>query len=154
MKGQMRIEFIVGVLIFAVVIVFIVTQTNTTFTNLLTDSKTDILKAKNLNSITILTEDTGDPIDWESIAQSNPENVRRVGLATTPYMLSVSKINRLRSNCELLNNFYLGSYRLKIYNSTNQLLFCGYETLEPPRSIETRYVKIGNDYGNVSLELW
>jgi hypothetical protein len=154
MIGQMRIEFIVGILIFAIIIVFIVSQTNTTFTNLLIDSKTDISKAKNLNSITILTEDVGDPSDWETIAQTNPEDVKRVGLAISPYNLSVSKIDSLNSNCGLLDNFNLGSYRLKIYNSTHQLLFCGYETLEPPLSVEIKYVRIGIDYGNVSLELW
>ena len=154
MIGQMRIEFIVGILIFAVVIVFIVSQTNTTFTNLLTDSKADISKAKNLNSITILTEDVGDPVNWESIAQSSPENVKRVGLAINPYNLSVSKINSLNLTCDLLNNFDLGSYRLKVYNSTHRLLFCGNEVLEPPTSIEIKYVKIGTDYGNVTLELW
>ncbi|MFH0929582.1 MAG: hypothetical protein V1818_04525 [Candidatus Aenigmatarchaeota archaeon] len=139
MKGQMRIEFIAGILIFVIIIVFIVNQTNITFSNLLTDSRADILKAKALNSITILTEDVGND---------------RIGLATAPLELSMVKINNLDANCQLLEDFELGSYRLKIYNSTSMILFCGYEMSSPPRSIETRYVKIGNDYGNVTLELW
>jgi hypothetical protein len=151
MIGQMRIEFVAGIIIFAVVLVFIVNQTNVTFSSLLTDSKTDISKAQNLNSITILIEDKGDPTNWETLA---PENVKRVGLATAPYNLSMNKIDRLMSNCDLLNNFYLNQYRLKIYNSTHMLLFCGNDVLNPPASIEIRYVKIGNDYGNISLELW
>lgn len=147
----MRIEFVAGIIIFAIVIVFIAGQTNRTFTNLLTDSKSDISKAKNLNSITILIEDRGDPPNWESLA---PNNVMRVGLAVSPYNLSISKINRLSSNCDLLDNFYLGSYRLKIYDSTDLLLICGQDVLEPPLSVETKYVKIGNEFGNITLELW
>lgn len=154
MKGQMRIEFAAGILVFAVLIVFIVNQTNITFTNLLTDSKTDISKTKNLNSITILAEGKGDPPDWDLVAQSSPEDVKRVGLAYSPYNLSINKINNLSSNCDLISNFYLGSFRLRIYNSTHSLLFCGYETMEPPISIEVKYVKIEDDYGNITLELW
>ena len=150
----MRIEFIAGIIIFAIVLVFIVNQTNITFSSLLTDSKTDITKAHNLNSITILTEDRGYPANWESIAQSNPGSVKRVGLASTPYNLSVSKINSLRLNCDLLNNFDMGQYRLKVYNSTHMLIFCGSDVLNPPTSVEIRYVKINGDYGNISLELW
>lgn len=147
----MRVEFIAGIIIFAIVIVFIATQTNRTFTNLLTDSKADISKAKNINSITILIEDRGDPPNWESLA---PNNINRVGLAVSPYNLSVSKINRINSECDLLDNFYLGSYRLKVYNSTDLVLFCGQDVLEPALSIETKYVRVGNSLGNITLELW
>jgi hypothetical protein len=154
MIGQMRIEFIAGILIFAVVLVFIVNQTNVTFSSLLSDSEADITKAHNLNVMTILSEDKGDPTNWETIAQSNPGGVNRVGLASNPYNLSVSKINSLMSNCDLLSNFDLKQYRLKIYNSTQMLLFCGSDVLNSPKSIEVRYVKIGSDYGNITLELW
>jgi hypothetical protein len=148
MLGQIRIEFIAGILIFAIIIVFIVNQTNITFSNLLADSMADILKSKALNSITILVEDTGEPSDW------NPSNVERVGLAYEPYMLSINKINNLVSDCSLLDNFVLKSYRLKIYNSTNLLLFCGIDASEPPAAYEIKYVEIEGDYGNVTLELW
>jgi len=154
MKGQMRIEFIVGVVIFAIVLVFIVNQTNITFTNMLSDSEADILKAKALNSIMLLTEDRGDPINWETIAQTNPGGVKRVGLAISPFVLSINKINMLDANCTLLDNFVLKSYRLVVKNSTHTLLLCGYDTLNPSRSREVRNVKIGNDYGNITLELW
>jgi hypothetical protein len=149
MFGQIRIEFIVGILIFAVIIIFIVNQTNITFSTLLTDSRADILKAKASNAITILVEDKGEPPDWET----NPP-VRRVGLAYKPYSLSIDKIDKLETDCNLLDNFTLESYRLKIFNSTDQILFCGYDSLEPPIALEIKYVEIEGDYGNVSLELW
>ena len=83
-----------------------------------------------------------------------PNNINRVGLAVSPYNLSVSKINRINSECDLLDNFYLGSYRLKVYNSTDLVLFCGQDVLEPALSIETKYVRVGNSLGNITLELW
>lgn len=148
MLGQIRIEFIAGILIFSIIITFVVNQTNITFSNLLTDSKADILKSKAFNSITILVEDTGEPPNW------NPSNVERVGLAYRPHSLSLNKISMLNSNCGILDNFVLKSYRLKIYNSTDLLLFCGNDNLNPPTAFEIEYVEIEGDYGNVSLELW
>jgi hypothetical protein len=148
MLGQIRIEFIAGILIFAIITVFIVNQTNITFSNLLADSMADILKSKALNSITILVEDTGEPSDW------TPSNVDRIGLAYEPYRLSINKINNLVSDCSLLDNFVLNTYRLKIYNSTDLLLSCGMNVLEPPAASEIKYVEIEGDYGNVTLELW
>lgn len=93
------------------------------------------------------------------IAQKIKANVTRVGLAVykpyNPYNISQSKVSRLYSNCDFLDNFDLGAYRLKIYNSTrNQILFCGYDSLEPPTVMETRYVYIRGDFGKVTLELW
>lgn len=148
MLGQIRIEFIAGILIFSLILVFVVTQTNITFSSLLTDSRADILKAKSLNAITILVEDTGDPPNW------TPLNMRRLGLAYEPYSLSIDKINNLNSNCDLLDYFDLRNYRLRIYNSTNLVLFCGYDVLEPPIAFELKYVEVEGDYGNISLELW
>jgi hypothetical protein len=101
MFGQIRIEFIVGILIFAVIIFFIVNQTNITFSTLLTDSRADILKTKASNAITILVEDKGEPPNWDSIT------VIRVGLANEPYSLSIDKINNLKSDCNLLEIKYV-----------------------------------------------
>jgi len=136
MFGQIRIEFIAGIIIFLIILVFVLNQTNITLTNLLVDSRADVLKAKALNTVTILIEDRGKPQNW------NPSNVERVGLAYEPHSLSINKINTLNSNCDLLDSFYLGSYRLKIYNSNNLLLFCGIDISDPPAVFEVKYVKI------------
>lgn len=158
MFGQIRVEFIFGIIIFALIMFFIVTQTNTLFSSLLSDSRADALKAKASNAIRILVEDEGDPKDWTAL------NVKRVGLASgQPYNLSKSKVLALNSNCSttsdiyknLLWNFDLKAYRLKVYNSTyHQILFCGFDSLEPVTVMETRYVFIDNGYGKVTLELW
>lgn len=137
MLGQIRIEFIFGLMLFILLIVFIVAQTNVLFTSLITDSKSDRLKAKAINSIKILVEDKGDPENWWNAPDAN---VKRVGLAEQPYNLSINKINRLASpnNCTLLDNFDLGAYRLKISNSTQQLLMCGPNSLEPATVTEVK----------------
>jgi hypothetical protein len=162
MFGQIRVEFVFGIIIFALIMFFIVTQTNTLFSSLLTDSRTDAVKAKASNAIKILIEDRGDPPDWDTIAQSNPGNVKRVGLTyyyqpsniSQPYNLSRNKILNLSSNCSLLNNFDLKAYRLKVYNSTQQILFCGFDSLEPVTVMETRYIFVDGDFGRITLELW
>lgn len=163
MLGQIRVEFIIGMMIFALVMFFIVTQTNTLFSSLLSDSRADSLKAKAANSIKILVEDKGDPPIWDiNVSQGQLNAVKRVGLADQPYSLNKNKVLNLSQNCTsatdlyktLLWNFDLKAYRLKIYNSTNRILFCGFDSLEPPVVVETRYIFIDTDFGNLTLELW
>jgi len=80
--------------------------------------------------------------------------VKTVGLADQPNALSADKIAVLNGNCDLLLNFGLSTYRLRIYNSTNLLLFCGTESLSPAKITVSKYVRIGNSLGNITLELW
>lgn len=80
--------------------------------------------------------------------------IRTIGLANQPNVLSSDKIKALNENCNLLYNFNLNNYRLKIYNSTNLILSCGTETLTPAKVIVNKNVLIGNDLGNITLELW
>jgi len=160
MLGQIRVEFIFGIIIFAILITFIITQTNTLFSSLLTDSRSDNLKAKAANAIKILVEDKGDPQNWDAMPVSD---VKRTGLVyNQPYNLSKNKILNLSYNCSntadlygnLLWNFNLKAYRLKVFNSTDQILFCGFDSLEPPLVIETRYIFVDNDFGKITLEMW
>jgi hypothetical protein len=158
MLGQIRIEFIFGIILFALIMFFIVTQTNTLFSSLLTDSKSDAVKAEALNAIKILVEDKGDPEAWDS----NPGSAKRVGLAyNQPYNISKNKVQVLNSNCtssdlykNLLWNFNLKAYRLKVFNSTHQILFCGFDSLESVTVMETRYIFIDKGFGRITLELW
>jgi hypothetical protein len=155
MRGQMRIEFIVSLVLFVLIIVYIVSQTNSLFSSLLTDSRIDNLKAKSFNVMKVLVEDVGNPQDWQTVSDSS---IKRIGLVNNyqPYNLSKAKINRLASgnNCSHLEKFDLKAYRLKIYNSTHRILFCGFDSLEPPTATEIKYVFIDGGFGNISLELW
>jgi hypothetical protein len=80
--------------------------------------------------------------------------IKTVGLADQPDVLSTDKITALNGNCDLLLNFGLSTYRLRIYNSTNLLLYCGTESLSPAKITVSKYVKVGNDLGNITLEMW
>jgi hypothetical protein len=164
MLGQIRVEFVFGLVIFSVIVVFIVTQTNTVFSSLLADSNSDVLKAKAISIINVLVEDPGDPYNWNSA----PQSAQRIGLANAiaansyqPYNLSSAKITALNTNCtntgvygNLLYGFEMKAYRLQVFNSTQRLLFCGFDSLEPSAVSEVRYVYIQGDYGKVTLELW
>lgn len=150
MLGQIRVEFIFGIVIFGLIIFFIVSQTNVVLSIVLADSKSNYIKAKAIGVLTILLEDKGEPEDWET----NIGETKRVGLADQPYKLSKSKVNVLKDNCDLLENFNLGGYRLLIYNSTHRVLFCGIESLDPVTAIMYRYVFIDQNFGNVTLEVW
>lgn len=80
--------------------------------------------------------------------------IKTVGLADQPDVLSADKIAILNGNCGLLLNFGLNTYRLRIYNSTDLLLYCGTESLSPAKITVSKYVRIGNDLGNITLETW
>jgi len=153
MLGQIRIEFILGMVIFGLVMFFIVSRTNVILSRILWESKSDALKTKAINVMTILVEDKGEPENWQTLSDAN---VKRVGLANQSYNLLKEKINRLSSlnNCTHLNKFDLKAYRLKVYNSTNLILFCGIDSLEPVTAIVQKSVFVDNGFGNITLELW
>lgn len=151
MLGQLRIEFIFAVVVFSVIIFFVVSQVNVLFSSILTDSSSDISKTTIINTLNILLEDVGDPTNWDTKPE---EEIKRVGLATTPYILSKEKINRLNTTCNLLNDYSLGAYFLEIYNQTNKILSCGVELLEAPSSVSTKYVVVDDSIGNITLKLW
>jgi hypothetical protein len=150
MLGQTKFEFIFAVVIFAIIIFFAVSQINVLFTAIITDSTTDIAKTISTPVINLLLKDGGEPPDWES----DPSNAKWVGLATDPFILSKQKVDELHNNCTLLNVYNLGEYSLVIHNKTHRILFCGYESLEIPKSIIIKYIFVDNDVGNVTLKVW
>lgn len=160
MRGQARVEFILSIVAFAIIVFYISMQINNSFIGIYTDARLDMLKAKAINTITFLVEDSGDPENWEKL--SDPTKANRTGLAyqKQPYNLSSEKIfvlNKTRDSygrCLLLENFSLGSYRLKIYNSTNEMLFCGYPSIAEITISLTKSVFIENQHGNITLEIW
>ncbi len=149
MLGQIKVEFVFAMVIFSIIVFFIATQTNNIFTSILTDSRNDVAKAKGINLLDYLITDRGDPTNWESGGTTN-----RIGLASSPYSLSITKILALNNSCDKLSIFELDGYRLKAYNTTHLLLFCGFRSLETPIASVVRYVKIENDQGNISVELY
>ena len=109
MKGQVRIEFIIGIVIFAAIIFFLSSQITILFSTVVQDANRESLKGKAITALTVLLEDEGDPVNWESQPTGN---IIRVGLADEPYKLNNNKLTRLRNECSLLERYELGKYRL------------------------------------------
>ena len=71
MFGQIRIEFVFGLIIFTLVIFFIVTQINTVISTTLSDARINSLKAKANSIIEILINDGGYPDNWVIFSNQN-----------------------------------------------------------------------------------
>lgn len=80
--------------------------------------------------------------------------IKNIGLASGQNVLSSSKIDSLSKTCDLMLNFGIDNYRLKIYNSTNLLLYCGTDSLKPAQVVVSKYIMVENSLGNITLELW
>lgn len=170
MFGQMRVEFVFAIIIFAVLIFYIVYQINVSITAAATDARLQNLKAKALGIMTLLMESPGNPSDWET--KTDPIDINRTGLmADRPYSLNDTKISKLNQSCYLLNKSgYSESagLRLYIWNSTSvfddttELLACGALGAVPEpnpaitelKVVLTRYVWIKNILGTIRIEVW
>ena len=149
MKGQIKIEFIFSVAFFGIILFFAATQILNMNSITRTDSDADRLKAKASSILNILIENPGNPSNWETGGE-----IKRIGLASKPYVLSTSKISSLQTNCELMEKFEISGYALSIKVQNKELLFCGYRNVSPVIAVTEKDVLIGNAFGNVSLGLW
>jgi hypothetical protein len=149
MKGQTRVEFIFGIILFCVLIFFIVSQINTVFSSIINDYNTNNVKAEAESVIGILSNYKGYPENWN--AASHPQTLGL--LDSSSRYLSNTKIDALNMSCDMMDNL-TSNYRLQIYNTSGLILFCGSETLKPPKVIVSKKVLIGLSLGNITLELW
>ena len=150
MKGQIRLEFIFGVVMFAVVVFWVVSQIDIVYAGVGSDSRNDMMRAKAYNLIAYLAEGSGDP-GWESATEP-----KRIGLAYegSPYNLSTSKIDKLNSTCSLLDNYDIRSYRVFVKDSSGTLLTCGSASISPITISIERSVFIEGNYGTITVEVW
>jgi hypothetical protein len=151
MKGQIKLEFIFGVVFFSAIVVFAAAQISTALGTTASESRLDSLKANAISSMELLARDQGLPANWES----NPGQAKRIGLSTgEPYVLSQPKIAALAASCSLLNSLGFGNYRLNIYNTTQAVLSCGTAGIPQQSVVVSRNVIISGQHGNMTLELW
>lgn len=146
MKGVIKVEFILGVVIFAIIIFYIATQINTSFSSVNADTRLDILKSESISILAILATD------------------KDIGLAYEKDVLDINKITTWEATktstnqeCTQMKYFELGGYRLNIYHESYSapILFCGYVGLSPIRTTVTRHIKFNDGHiGNMTLELW
>ncbi|HLC51221.1 MAG TPA: hypothetical protein VJH90_02500 [archaeon] len=153
MLGQIRIDFILGVVFFSIVIFFIASQINFIWSNIETTSRLDTTRLTALSLVTYLVNDHGSPEDWENLPPDEAYKIKRVGFAASNYRLSPNKIDRLNQTCGLLDNKTLGGFRIVVYNETNKMLQCGFVGEQLGSKI-VRNVLIGSLYGNITVEAW
>ena len=154
MKGQMKVEFIFSLVVFSVIIFYMATQISDYTRDSIMESNRQIALEKAENVLHWLVMQGGEN-NWES----DPLNAKRIGLAYSPYNLSIEKIKalnntRINNFCVLMDGFNLGGYRLTIYNSTNNLLFCGSVGYVNIMVSSTKKVFINGDTGNITLVLF
>lgn len=147
MKGQAKVEFILGVVVFAFIIFYVASQINTVFLSVTVDSKLDILKSRSISLMDVLTKNS------------------EMGLAMERGNLNATRIAEWANTtppCAQLERYHLGGYRLTLYeeDEAGPVLLCGYVGLAGLRTNVVRAVRITNEtsgltrYGNMTIEMW
>ncbi len=145
MKGQVKIEFVLGAVIFAVIIFYVASQINTAFLSAVSDSRIDSLKAESITVLELLAKDSERGLAYPN--QPNRLNRTRIDEWETN--------KGANNNCMQLNELDLGGYRLVISHETDGVVLrCGFVGISTIRTSVVRPVKIGNAYGNMTLEMW
>ena len=136
MKGAMKIEFILGVVIFAAIIIYVAAQINTMFLETSVDSKIDSAK---LNAMTVL-----------DVLVEDPD----AGLVTRSYKTTTDRLNVF--SCSNLDKYELGQFKLDVYKEgiETSLLHCGSMSPLPSDIFEVKYITLDDTYGRVILEMW
>ena len=103
MKGAVKIEFILGVVVFAIIVLYVGNQIGVAFSSANIDARIDMLKSKSISVLNIMLLDTS------------------FGLATSPNILDTSVLKEWNDaaiigegKCSQFDRFALGGYRLII----------------------------------------
>jgi len=137
LKGQLvKIEFVFGVVIFALIIFFIGSQVNTNVSSVTSDSKYDELRAEAINNLNFIISD--------------------LSYDNEPYVLQDSKIDTANQKdaegrCPYFENLGMIGYRIVINDPSGELLRCGgvsysYYTI-------TKNIFIENRNGTITYEV-
>jgi hypothetical protein len=107
-KGQINIYFLISVSLFISLSVYLVFLLLNFYPAQGETIRINSLYSKAYTISELMLKDSGYPDDW------NPENVERIGLASAPYELNATKINRLSLMCSPFNE----SAKIRLLNST------------------------------------
>lgn len=142
MRGQVKLEFVLAVVAFAVVSFAIATQINNTFNIVASDSRIDTLRTRAAGLTELLVTDKS----WMSDGRQYSINRTRL-----------SEIDASRdtyNQCTAFSSLNLGGYIITVSNSTNTLLRCGAASAGGGAVSTSRVVWIENDYGLITVEMW
>ncbi len=150
MKSQGKIEFLLSVFIFGILILSIGKYISENTTSVFSDIYSQTSKIKGEKIVDILVNEKGIPPDWEK----SPNNLKRLGLAFSPYNLSLDKVNALKNDCSLFEkSFNITGYRLLLIGESGNIFFeCG--GVGNLKIYLERTVKINSEMGKLILEIW
>lgn len=148
MKGQIKVEFIIGIVFFAVLIFYVANFVNTNASNALGDAILDGKKIQGDAIMTQLLETSGEPYAW------TPSTVKRLGLAYAPYSLSSAKLNYLNTNCNMMDGFGLVGYRFSVYAGGVQRVNCGSAGNVSRNIVITKNVYVEGSTGVATMVIW
>lgn len=134
MKGVIKIEFILGVVIFVALIIYIAMQVNSMFLLTSSDSKIDSQKMMATTVLNMIAADT-------------------TGIAYKPYVIPAVGID-----CGKLEKYNLSQYRFSVYSGNDTVKICGSGNVFPADIFGVKYITIKDGdnlkFGRMTLELW
>jgi len=143
MRGQVKIEFMLAIVAFSIVVFAIATQVNSTANVVASDSNNDVLRIKAIGLIEMLA------VDSQWLSNNEPYSIS---------MFKLEEMNKTRNTttnqCSRLESLGLGGYRITIANSTHILMQCGAAVIGTGAVSITRVVWIEQDYGTITTEMW
>ncbi len=153
-KGQIKFDFIFALVFFTILIFYVSMQVNGAFSASISDSETDTMKSAASSILGILATTAGSPENWETLIGTPSENdINRIGLASSPYVISSAKLSALKLNCALMEKFGKINYKLTVYDGNGILLSCGYGGPRVTGKSEIPVI-VNGMHGKIVMEMW
>ncbi|MCD6477088.1 MAG: hypothetical protein J7K26_02920 [Candidatus Aenigmarchaeota archaeon] len=138
MKAMIKVEFIFGIIVFIIIIIYSMSQINSMFIISSSDSKIDVNKLRANTILNLISEDDS------------------IGLIVEPYRF-YNPTDLKNNGCPNLEKYNLGQYRLTLYQSGQDepIIKCGSNNTLPASIFEVKYISFDdNTYGRMVLEMW
>lgn len=166
MKAQLSIEYVVSLSLFILFVSYLFFNILNILPLYLNEIRNERIKSEAYQISEILVNDPGEPSDWET---KEDWEIKRIGLSNENYnktnLLSVSKINRLKNECEndydKILDWLDTDYQISITMSSKN--GAGFETFHCGPSEVTirtinvsvrRYFAFEEGYGELVLQVW
>jgi hypothetical protein len=172
-RGQINVEYIVTMTLFITMALYFATQVMQRTPIYLRASRTEYLQSEAYQISELLINNMGEPANWETIWQSAPSSVMRLGLSSgnKTNLLSVSKVQMLGTACGAAPDYYnnvrqrLGvesnDYQISLFvkdiASGVTLLDCMPTQIVSRQGVVTfkRLVALSSgDYGELTIQAW
>jgi len=172
-KGQINIEYIVSMTLFITIAIYFALQVMQRTPAYIRASRTEYLQSEAYQISELIINNAGEPSNWETVWQSSPQSVFRLGLSSGQKvnLLSTAKIQMIGTACSSAPNYYgnvqsrLGidpqDYQISIFIkdavSGATLLDCMPTSITSRQSVVTfkRTVALDSgNYGELTIQAW